>query len=119
MKRIMMTMMTAIMIAVSANAMSYNEARHEASIITNQMARELNLSSRQYNAVYEVNFNYLYNHSSRAELARILTPAQYRAFKASRHYHHHPIVTPARPAPRPIPAHHHHSVHNWHSHKLK
>ena len=51
----------AVMMAmtISANAMSYNAAKHEALFLSDKMAYELNLTDAQYDAVYEINLDYL------------------------------------------------------------
>ena len=49
-------MLTAV---VSANAMSYEQARDEALFLTDKMAYELNLTDEQYDAAYEINLDYL------------------------------------------------------------
>ena len=46
-------------IAISANAMSYSEAKNEALFLSDKMAYELNLTNDQYDAVYEINLDYL------------------------------------------------------------
>ena len=59
MKKMMMIMAMMVTIATHAAAMSYNEAKAEALFLTDKMAYELNLSDRQYEAVYEINFDYI------------------------------------------------------------
>jgi len=59
MKKMMFTLVTMLTIAVSANAMSYEQARNEALFLTDKMAYELNLSDAQYEAAYEINLDYL------------------------------------------------------------
>ena len=58
MKKIMMMAMMMAM-AISAKAMSYKEAKHEALFLSDKMAYELNLSDAQYDDVYEINLDYL------------------------------------------------------------
>ena len=41
-------------VTVSANAMSYEQAREQALFLTDKMAYELNLSEAQYEAAYEI-----------------------------------------------------------------
>ena len=53
------TLVTMLTIAVSANAMSYEQARREALFLTDKMAYELNLTDAQYEAAYEINLDYL------------------------------------------------------------
>ena len=59
MKKMLFTLVTMLTIAVSANAMSYEQARNEALFLTDKMAYELNLSDAQYEAAYEINLDYL------------------------------------------------------------
>jgi hypothetical protein len=55
-----MLMMAVMMVmTISANAMSYNAAKHEALFLSDKMAYELNLTAAQYEAVYEINLDYL------------------------------------------------------------
>ena len=44
---------------ISANAMSYRMAKSEALFLSDKMAYELNLTAAQYEAVYEINLDYL------------------------------------------------------------
>jgi len=48
-----------IMMTVAAHAMSYGAAREEALFLSDKMAYELNLTPEQYEAVYEINLDYL------------------------------------------------------------
>ena len=48
-----------IMMTVTAHAMSYGAAREEALFLSDKMAYELNLTPEQYEAVYEINLDYL------------------------------------------------------------
>ena len=50
MKKMMMTLIAMLTIAISANAMSYEQARTEALFLTDKMAYELNLADEQYEA---------------------------------------------------------------------
>ncbi len=45
-------------IAISANAMSFTQAKNEALFLSDKMAYELNLTDAQYDAVYEINLDY-------------------------------------------------------------
>ena len=56
--RLMILAMMMVM-TISANAMSYNAAKHEALFLSDKMAYELNLTAAQYEAVYEINLDYL------------------------------------------------------------
>ena len=57
----MMTMVMMMAIAISAAAMPYNSARNEALFLSDKMAYELGLTTTQYEAVYEINLDYLLN----------------------------------------------------------
>ena len=59
MKKMLFTLVTMLTIAVSVNAMSYEQARREALFLTDKMAYELNLTDAQYEAAYEINLDYL------------------------------------------------------------
>ena len=48
-----------MVMAVSAGAMSYEEARQRAWFLTDKMAYELNLTPEQYDRAYQVNLDYL------------------------------------------------------------
>lgn len=92
MKRRMITMVMTMAIAVSAAAMSYSKARSEALFLSDKMAYELGLSAAQYEAVYEINLDYLMslNHSSdlfgshwtrrNADLLYVLNSSQYSRY---------------------------------------
>ena len=59
MKKMLFTLVAMLTIAVSANAMSYEQARREALFLTDKMAYELNLTDARYEAAYEINLDYL------------------------------------------------------------
>ena len=61
----LMMMLTA---SISANAMSYEQARNEALFLTDKMAYELNLTDEQYEAAYEINLDYLMGVTSRYDV---------------------------------------------------
>lgn len=69
MKKMMFTLIAMLTIAVSANAMSYEQARNEALFLTDKMAYELNLNDQQYNDAYEINLDYLLSLNTEADLA--------------------------------------------------
>ena len=50
MRRIILSIVAMLTISLSANAMTYEQARNEALFLTDKMAYELNLSSEQYEA---------------------------------------------------------------------
>ena len=56
-KMMIMAMMMAM--TITANAMSYTAAKNEALFLSDKMAYELNLTDAQYDAVYEINLDYL------------------------------------------------------------
>ena len=55
----MMILAVMMVMTISANAMSYNTAKNEALFLSDKMAYELNLTAAQYEAVYEINLDYL------------------------------------------------------------
>ena len=84
---------------ISANAMSYNAAKHEALFLSDKMAYELNLTAAQYEAVYEINLDYLMSLNGHgdvfgiwwdrrnADLRFVLTPWQYDKYVALNHFY--------------------------------
>ena len=58
MKKVMMMAMMMVM-TISASAMSYTQAKNEALFLSDKMAYELNLTDEQYDAVYEINLDYM------------------------------------------------------------
>lgn len=99
MKRTLMTIIAILTIAVSARAMSYEQARREALFLTDKMAYELNLNDRQYDAAYEINLDYLMSIASRDDLygvywtrrntdfGHILLDWQWNAFCAATYFY--------------------------------
>ncbi|MBQ6228443.1 MAG: hypothetical protein IJK08_07775 [Prevotella sp.] len=65
-KMIIMAMMMTI--AISASAMTYSKARTEALFLSDKMAYELGLTKSQYEAVYEINLDYLMCVSRQADV---------------------------------------------------
>ena len=59
MKKFISALILLFTVTVSANAMSYEQAREQALFLTDKMAYELNLSEAQYEAAYEINLDYL------------------------------------------------------------
>ena len=55
MKKLMIILTALFTMTVSANAMSYEQARQQALFLTDKMAYELNLTEDQYEAAYEIN----------------------------------------------------------------
>ena len=99
MKKMMMTLVAILTIAVNANAMSYEQARNEALFLTDKMAYELNLTDEQYEAAYEINLDYLMGVTSRSDvfgtywerrnldLSYILLDWQWNAFIAASYFY--------------------------------
>ena len=59
MKKLILSIMAMMTIALNANAMSFTQAQREAFFLTDKMAYELNLTDEQYDACYEINLDYL------------------------------------------------------------
>ena len=99
MKKMLFTLVSILTIAVSANAMPYEQARREALFLTDKMAYELNLSDAQYEAAYEINLDYLMSVTSHhnvfgpywerrnMDLSYILYQWQWDAFRAATYFY--------------------------------
>ncbi len=99
MKKIVSLMIMLTTLTVSANAMSYEQARDQALFLTDKMAYELNLTEEQYDAAYEVNLDYLMSIGSyddlygmywtrrNLDLSYILLDWQYTAFCAASYFY--------------------------------
>ena len=99
MKKIFTLAMMMMVMTISANAMSYNAAKHEALFLSDKMAYELNLTAAQYEAVYEINLDYLMSLNGHgdvfgiwwdrrnADLRFVLTPWQYDKYVALNHFY--------------------------------
>ena len=73
MKRLFLSFVLLVATSLAACAFSYEEAREEAYFLTDKMAYELNLTSEQYNRVYQVNLDYLLSvNSGRDRMALFL-----------------------------------------------
>ena len=93
MKKLMILAMMMVM-TISANAMSYTAAKNEALFLSDKMAYELNLTDAQYDAVYEINLDYLMSVNGagdvfgtwwsrrNADLRYVLTAWQYDKYAA-------------------------------------
>ena len=102
MKKIIFTLTALFSIRTSADAMSYEQAREQALFLTDKMAYELNLTDNQYEAAFEINFDYLLSIETQADLystywtrrnldlSYILLEWQYEAYLAA-HYFYRPI----------------------------
>ena len=64
----MMILAMMMVMTISANAMSYNAAKNEALFLSDKMAYELNLTAAQYEAVYEINLDYLMSLNGNADV---------------------------------------------------
>ncbi|WP_295434457.1 hypothetical protein [uncultured Prevotella sp.] len=92
MKRLFTSFIIMMITTVTLQAMTYSQARQEALFLTDKMAYELGLYESQYDAVYEINLDYLMALSSKndlyssawtrrnLDLSYVLTAAQYNAF---------------------------------------
>ena len=90
---------SAMPLGSSKNAMSYNAAKHEALFLSDKMAYELNLTAAQYEAVYEINLDYLMSLNGHgdvfgiwwdrrnSDLRFVLTPWQYDKYVALNHFY--------------------------------
>jgi hypothetical protein len=88
----MMTLAILMVMTITANAMSYKAAKNEALFLSDKMAYELNLTAAQYEAVYEINLDYLMSVNGRndvlgpwwdrrnADLMYVLTACQYNKY---------------------------------------
>lgn len=120
----MMILSMLMTIAITANALTHTEARHEAKYMTDKMTHELHLMPAQYHAVYDINFDYLrsVNHHSNAYgkswkhrnrmLRRVLTASQYDRYIHMEHFYR-PMPKPA-PMPKPVPMPKRHAPHHRH-----
>ena len=64
----MMFMAILMVMTITANAMSYKEAKKEALYLSDKMAYELNLTAAQYDAVYEINLDYMMSVNGRNDV---------------------------------------------------
>ena len=99
MKKMIIALVALFTFAVSANAMSYEQARQQALFLTDKMAYELNLTEEQYEAAFEVNLDYLMSVNTQADLygvywqqrnldlSYILLDWQYRSFVAASYFY--------------------------------
>ena len=102
MKKMLLTLMAMVTMTISAQAITFNEARREAFFLTDKMAYELNLSYSQYEAVYEINLDYLtalavsddifgfYWERRNEDLSFVLSTYQYHTYMA-REYFYRPV----------------------------
>ena len=95
----MMILAMMMVMTISANAMSYNAAKNEALFLSDKMAYELNLTAAQYEAVYEINLDYLMSLNGHgdvfgiwwdrrnADLRYVLTSWQFDKYVALSHFY--------------------------------
>ena len=95
----MMILAVMMVMTISPNAMSYNAAKHEALFLSDKMAYELNLTAAQYEAVYEINLDYLMSLNGHgdvfgiwwdrrnADLRFVLNSWQYDKYMALTHFY--------------------------------
>lgn len=88
---------------LAAHAIPFEEARREALFLTDKMAYELNMNEAQYEALYEINLDYLMSLSSSRDVKGthlnrrnydincVLTPMQYSKFYKADYFY-----TPAK-----------------------
>ncbi len=88
-----------MVMTISANAMSIKNAKSEAAYLSDKMAYELNLSRSQYEAVYDINLDYLMNINDHrdvygskwsrrnANLRYVLSDRQYDKYLALSHFY--------------------------------
>ena len=82
-------------IVLTAAAMPYTEARSKAMFLSDKMAYELNLTESQFDAVYEINLDYMLNLEEESDMTGyiwkirnrdmgfVLTDAQYDQYHSS------------------------------------
>lgn len=102
MKRLLTSFIIMMITTVTLQAMTYTQAREEALFLTDKMAYELGLYESQYDAVYEINLDYLMalNYQDdlystcwtrrNLDLSYVLTAAQYNLYM-SRTYFYRPV----------------------------
>ena len=88
----MITLVMMMVMTITTNAMSYTQARNEALYLSDKMAYELNLTNDQYDAVYEINLDYMMSVNGRndaygkwwnrrnTDLQYVLTAYQYNKY---------------------------------------
>ena len=99
MKKILFTLAAMLMTVLPSEAMSYEQARQQALFLADKMAYELNLTEEQYEAVYEINLDYLMSVNSyddvygvcwthrNLDLSYVLFDWQYTAFCAASYFY--------------------------------
>ena len=99
MKRFILIMVAVLTLGTAAQAMSYKSARDQAFFLTDKMAYELALSDDQYNAVFEINMDYImcldvyddifgtFWTRRNNELRFVLSPAQYQMYMQMEYFY--------------------------------
>ncbi|MGN1375667.1 MAG: hypothetical protein ACI4V5_03845 [Prevotella sp.] len=99
MKKFITAITALLTLTITANAMSYTQAREQALFLTDKMAYELNLTQEQYDAAYEVNLDYLMSVNTyddlygsywtwrNTDMSYILLDWQYRAYCAASYFY--------------------------------
>lgn len=99
MKKFITALTALFTLTVTANAMSYTQAREQALFLTDKMAYELNLTQEQYDAAFEVNLDYLMSINTyddlygtywtwrNTDMSYILLDWQYRAYCAASYFY--------------------------------
>ncbi len=99
MKKLMISLILALTVSLSVNAMNSSDARRIARFLTDKMAYELNLTDEQYEAAYEVNYDYFLNLEDyndlygnywtrrNIDLSYILGNAKYLRFKSMYYFY--------------------------------
>ena len=107
MKKMFTLAMMMMVMTITANAMSYTAAKNKALFLSDKMAYELNLTAAQYDAVYEINLDYLMSVNGRndvlgpwwdrrnADLRYVLTAYQYDKY-VGLPYFYRPVAWKAR-----------------------
>ena len=100
MKKLFFTLIAMATMTISAQAMTFRQAQQEALFLSDKMAYELNLSNQQYEAVYEINLNYMLNideetdmfghnlETRNHDLEQVLNASQYDNYQASEWFSH-------------------------------
>lgn len=68
MRRILLSLVALLSVVLTAQAIDVEQARRDALFLTDKMAYELGLNEAQYDAVYEINFDYLTYVSSKKNI---------------------------------------------------
>lgn len=99
MKKTILTLVAIFAMTLQTNAISYTQAREEALFLTDKMAYELGLSQVQYDAVYEINLDYMMALGSSSDisgtywtrrnldLSYVLSATQYNKYKAASYFY--------------------------------